>query len=93
VWRPGTHEIGYVDADAFVLYSADQPAASGGFRGVPAGAAVRLFRADGTAVLLAVPSGGLTSYTLVLLGNPSPNSGDRVTFQDSDGLRASVRLR
>jgi hypothetical protein len=45
-------------------------------------------------VLLAVPGGAQTSYTLVRFGgDPKATSGDRVTFQDSDGLRASVRLR
>jgi hypothetical protein len=93
VWRPGTHEFGWVDADKLVLYSADQNATSGGFSDVPAGASIRTFRADGSAVLFAVPGGAQTTYTLVLLGKPDPMPGDRVTFQDSDGLRASIRLR
>ena len=93
VWRPGTHEIGFVDADKLVLYGADQAAVSGGFSGAPAGASVRTFRADGNAVLLAVPGDAQTTYTLVVLGKRDPSPGDRVTFQDSDDLRASIRLR
>ncbi len=93
MWRPGTHEFGWIDGDKFVLYNADQAAAAGGFSGVPAGAGIRTFRADGSAVVLAVKGGAQTSYTLVLLGKPDPTPSDRVTFQDSDGLRASIRLR
>ena len=93
VWRPGTHEFGWVDADKLVLYSADQNATTGGFSGVPAGASIRTFRADGNAVLLAVPGGAQTTYTLVLLGKRDPSPGDRVTFQASDAVRQSVRLR
>jgi hypothetical protein len=93
VWRPGTHEFGWIDADKLALYSADQNATSGGFGGVPAGASIRTFRADGSAVLLAVPGGTQTTYTLVLLGKRDPSPGDRVTFQATDGVRQSVRLR
>src|SRR5258708_34749395 len=92
MWRPGTHEFGWIDGDKFVLYNADQAAAAGGFSGVPAGAGIRTFPADGSAVVLAVKGGAPTSYTLVLLGKPDPPPSDRVTFQDSDGLRASIRL-
>jgi hypothetical protein len=93
VWRPGTHEFGWVDADKLVLYSADQNATTGGFSGVPAGASIRTFRADGSAVLLAVPGGAQTTYTLVLLGKRDPSPGDRITFQATDGVRQSVRIR
>jgi hypothetical protein len=66
---------------------------------VPDGAFVRTFRADGSAVVLAVPGGGgaQTSYTLVkFTGDPfaaKATGGERVTFTDLGGLSASVRLR
>src|SRR5258708_3404182 len=93
VWRPGTHEFSWVDADKLVLYSADQNATSGGFSGAPAGASIRTFPPDARALLLAVPGGAQTTYMLVLLGKRDPRPGDRGTFQSTERVRQSVRLR
>jgi hypothetical protein len=102
LWRPGTHEIGFLSAEQFWLGDVDKAGSFGlcctAFSGAPATSTVRAFRADGSAVVLAVIStGGLigeTNYTLVRLGNdPKSTSGDRVAFQDLGGLSASVRFR
>jgi hypothetical protein len=102
LWRPGTHEIGFMSVEQFWLGDVDKAGSLGlcctAFSGAPATSAVRTFRADGSAVVLAVVSaGGIigeTSYTLVRLGSdPKSTSGDRVTFQDAGGLAVSVRLR
>jgi hypothetical protein len=100
MWRPGIHEIGFIGpSDQFWLCNVERNTPLGcgttAFSGVPAGASLRMFRADGSAVLLAVginqtqPVGavGQTSYTLVRFGSdPKATSGDRVTFQGSDGF-------
>jgi len=104
VWRPGTHQIGIIGpSNQFWLTDADRYTPLGNsstaFSGVPAGATVRLFRVDGSAVLLAVPGtgGAATSYTLVKFSNDplaaKATGGERVTFQDVAGITASVRLR
>jgi hypothetical protein len=96
LWRPGTHDLGFINGDRFVLYNADQAQESGGLGGVPTNAFVRTFRADGNAIVFAAPvatSAGQFNYTLVLLGKPDPTPGDRVTFTDAAGLSASVRIR
>lgn len=104
VWRPGTHEIGFIGpSNQFWLCDADRNTPLGcgrtAFSGVPTGATVRLFRVDGSAVLLAVPgtAGAPTAYTLVKLSNDplaaKATGGDRVTFADLSGIKASVRLR
>jgi hypothetical protein len=92
-WQPGTHKIGFISADAsFVLFTADDGSASTVFRGVKPGSTVRMFRADGTAVVLAfVPEGssglGSTDYTFYRLSD-----GASVTFQELGGLMASVHF-
>ncbi len=100
VWRPGTHEIGFIGpSNQFELCDVDKdlgqqvPTCSRTvFSGVPEGASVRAFRADGTAVLFSVippAAGGLgQDFTLVTLGD-----GQRASFSDQGGLFASVRLR
>jgi len=100
LWRPGTHEIGFMSGEQVWLGDIDKAGAQGlcctAFSGVPAGSALRTFRADGTAVILSVPTANafLADYTLVRVGSdPKSTSGDRVTFQDLGGLSASVRLR
>lgn len=93
LWRPGTHQIGYIAPDGhalndpFWLGDVDKAGTQNlccvAFGSVPDGAVVRAFRADGSAVLLAVPggSGAPTSYTLVrFASDPKSTSGDRVTF-------------
>ena len=105
LWRPGTHEIGFIGpSNQFWLCNVERNTPLGcghtAFSGVPDGAVLRTFRVDGSAVLLAVPVGrggpasGPVSYTLVMFANdPKATSGDRVTFQEGDGLRTSVRFR
>ena len=102
IWRPGTHEIGFIGpSDQFWLCDVDKdnsgPCGRTAFSGVPQGGQVRSFRADGSAVLLAVPGNGSapTSYTLVRLvpEDPKATTGDRITFQDVSGVGPSVRLR
>ena len=100
LWRPGTHEIGFMSAEQFWLGDVDKAGAQGlcctAFSGAPSTSTVRAFRADGTAVILSVPDANpyLADYTLVRLGSdPKSTSGDRVTFQDLNALSASVRLR
>lgn len=104
LWRPGTHEIGFIGpSNQFWLCNVDRNTPLGcgttAFSGVPNGAFVRTFRADGSAVVLAVPGGGgaQTSYTLVkFTSDPfaaKATGGERVTFTDLGGLSASVRLR
>ena len=102
LWRPGTHEIGFIGpSNQFWLCNVDRNTPLGcgttAFSGVPAGATVRTFRADGGAVLLAVSAGGgaPTTYTLVKFTPLAAKAtgGERVTFQDVGGLRTSVRLR
>ena len=102
LWRPGTHEIGFIGpSNQFWLCNVDRNTPLGcgttAFSGVPAGASIRTFRADGGAVLLAVSAGGgaQTSYTLVKFTPLAAKAtgGERVTFQDVGGLRTSVRFR
>jgi hypothetical protein len=98
LWRPGTHEIGFLSAEQFWLGDVDKAGALGlcctAFSGAPATSVVRVFRMDGSAVVLAVVSTSATDYTLVRLGSdPKSTSGDRVTFQDAGRLLTSVRLR
>jgi hypothetical protein len=100
LWRPGTHEIGFMSAEQLWLGDVDKAGALGlcctAFSGASATSTIRMFRADGTAVLLGVPAGNpyLANYTLVRLGtDPKSTSGDRVTFQDLGGIFASVRFR
>ena len=91
LWQPGTHKIGALSADnSFVLQSADDGSASTPFRGAKDRSFVRAFRADGSAVVLAVVSAGNapTDYTIYRLSD-----GANVTFQDLGGLSWSVRLR
>ena len=103
MWRPGTHQIGFIGpSNQFWLCDVDHDTPLGcgttAFSGVPDGAFVRAFRADGSAVVLSVvpagSSGTTATYTLVRLGSdPKATSGDRVTFQDVGGLSLSVRFR
>jgi hypothetical protein len=96
LWRPGTHDVGFINGERFVLYNADEGREFGGLGGVPTNAFVRTFRADGSAIVFAAPVGttvGQFEYTLVLLGKPDPTPGDRVTFTDLAGISASVRFR
>ena len=102
VWRPGTHEIGFMSGDQFWLGDVDKAGAQGlcctAFGGAPAGSRVVTFRADGGAVVLSViPTGrgvGDSEFILVRLGSdPKATSGDRVTFTELGGLTVSVRLR
>jgi hypothetical protein len=101
LWRPGTHEIGFLSGEQLWLGDVDKAGALGlcctAFSGAPATSTLRTFRADGTAVVIGVAAPapfGQRSYTLVRLGSdPKSNFGDRVTFQDLDGLTASVRFR
>ena len=103
LWRPGTHEIGFMSAEQLWLGDVDKFGPQGlcctAFSGAPATSTLRTFRADGTAVVLAVvpfrsPALGATDYTLVRLGSdPKATTGDRVSFQDLGGLVTSVRLR
>jgi len=104
-WRPGTHEIGFI-GPSNQMWSCDvdkdtgQQAGSCGrtlFSGVPDGARVSFFRADGSAVVLQTssPQGPavLASYLLVRIGtDPKATSGDRVTLQ-APTLLAAVRFR
>ena len=103
LWRPGTHEIGFMSAEQLWLGDVDKFGPQGlcctAFSGAPATSTLRTFRADGTAVVLAVvpfrsPALGATDYTLVRLGSdPKATTGDRVSFQDLGGLVTSVRVR
>jgi hypothetical protein len=105
LWRPGTHEIGFIGpSNQFWLCNVDRNTPLGcgttAFSGVPDGAFVRTFRADGSAVVLAVQVGagaGQTSYTLVQFTNDpfaaKATGGERVTFSDLGGLTTSVRFR
>ena len=110
LWRPGTHEIGFIGpSNQFWLCNVDRNTPLGcgatAFSGVPAGAFVRMFRADGAAVVLEVPTGagfGQANYTLVKFTNDplaaKATGGERVTFTDlgglaASGLAASVRFR
>jgi hypothetical protein len=100
LWRPGTHEIGFMSAEQFWLGDVDKAGSLGlcctAFSGAPATSTIRSFRVDGTAVVLGVAASNpfLADYTLVRLGSdPKSTSGDRVTFQDLGGLTASVKLR
>ena len=98
LWRPGTHEIGFMGpSDQFWLGDVDKAGSLGlcctSFSGAPAGSILVTFRADGSAVVLAV-RGTASEYTLVRLGtDPKSTTGDRVTFKDAGTLVASVRLR
>lgn len=100
LWRPGTHQIGFMSGEQLWLGDVDQAGALGlcctAFSGASATSTIRTFRADGTAVVLGVPNPNafLADYTLVRLGSdPKSTSGDRVTFQDLGGLTTSVRFR
>ena len=89
-WQPGTHKIGFISGDGFVLYNADDGTASSA-KTVKAGMAVRTFRADGTAVVLGLPKGGGSDVTEHILMRLS--DGASVTFEVTGTLTASVRLR
>lgn len=101
LWRPGTHEIGFMSSDQLWLGDVDKAGSLGlcctAFSGAPATSTLRAFRADGSAVVLNVPGGvgvGQTQYVLVRLGSdPKSTSGDRVTFQELPGIAASIRFR
>ncbi len=104
LWRPTTHQIGFIASSAFWLYDVDlaDPQIGSAWFTVQGGSLLRTFRADGRAVVLAVPVSTTdvqagTSYTLSLLGDPpvAPKSiaANRVTFPDSGGLQTSVRIR
>lgn len=103
LWRPGTHEIGFMSAEQLWLGDVDKFGPQGlcctAFSGAPATSTLRTFRADGTAVVLAVvpfrsPALGTTDYTLVRLGSdPKATTGDRMSFQDLGGLVTSVHVR
>jgi hypothetical protein len=104
LWRPGTHEIGFMSGEQLWLGNIDQAGSQGlcctAFSGAPATSLLRTFRADGTAAVLYVPpttSGpvvGGVQYVLVRIGSdPKSTSGDRVTFQEGSALVASVRFR
>jgi len=102
-WRPGTHEIGFIGpSNQFWVCDVDKDNSLGCghtlFSGVPDGANVRFFRADGSAVVLQQSSGSgpgaLSTYLLVRIGtDPKVTTGDRVTFQESTALLGSVRFR
>ncbi|HLZ48864.1 MAG TPA: hypothetical protein VKR80_09475, partial [Candidatus Limnocylindria bacterium] len=101
LWRPQTHEVATIGG------CAGDPACgpNGGMRlldvekgtshivyglGI-ANMSVRMFRADGSAVILAAPQAAgatVTDYTLV----PLTHVGAAVTFSDANGLLASVLL-
>jgi hypothetical protein len=102
IWRPGTHEIGFLSADQFWLGDVDTAGAQGpccaAFGAAPAASTLRTFRADGSAVVLAFPQGvgpDAIAYALVRLGGDAKSSSaDRVTFTvDRAGVAVSVRLR
>jgi hypothetical protein len=102
IWRPGTHEIGFLSADQFWLGDVDTAGAQGlcctAFGAAPAGSTLRTFRTDGSAVVLAFPQGvgpDAVAYALVRLGGDAKSSsGDRVIFTvDRAGVAVSVRLR
>lgn len=100
LWRPGTHEIGFLSGDQLWLGDVDRAGALGlcctAFSGAPATSSIRTFRADGSAVVLQTGGGSLepSDYLLVRIGSdPKSTTGDRVTFQGLGVLIASVRLR
>jgi hypothetical protein len=105
LWRPGTHEIGFMSGEQLWLGDIDKAGAQGlcctAFSGAPATSTLRMFRADGSAVVLTVqfvPTGSpppvsQTQYTLVRIGSdPKSTAGDRVNLQDVAELMGSVRL-
>lgn len=89
-WRPGTHQIGSIRGDAFVLFQTDDGSSTTAFRGVTADSVVRTFRADGSAVVIASPGpgAGVNDFTLTRLAD-----GASVTFQDRGNDVYSVRFR
>jgi hypothetical protein len=105
-WRPGTHELGFI-GPSNQMWTCDVDKDTGQqtgtcgrtlFSGVPDGARVAFFRADGSAVVLQQSSGSgpgaLSTYLLVRIGtDPKATTGDRVTFQESTALLGSVRFR
>jgi len=101
LWRPGTHEIGFMSGEQLWLGDVDKAGALGlcctGVSGVPATSSLRTFRADGSTALIAVGSTGraeLADFPLIRLGgDPKATSGDRVTFKELGGLATSVRFR
>ena len=102
-WRPGTHQIGYLSGEQFWLGDVDTFGPGFccmAFSGAPLNGTVRLFRIDGSAVLLATPPAGrsgpgaTTDFLYVRIGSDAKaTSGDRVTFTELGGPIASVRLR
>lgn len=97
LWQPGTHRIGFITGDAFVLFQVDDGSMATAFRGIKVGTGsqpymfLRLFRADGSAVVLAASNGapgGMNDYTVIRLAD-----GARASFQTANALVASVRLR
>jgi len=102
IWRPGTHDVGFIGpSNQLWLYTVDLGGSGAALAGgaavltdLPAGVSLRLFRADGNAVLLAVPggAGAGTRYMFVVLGKDN-SPGDTAIFTDVAGLIGSVRLR
>lgn len=99
LWQPGTHRIGFINGDAFLLFQADDGSTATAFRGIKTGtgsqpyAFLSLFRADGSAVILTGPKGtgpGATDYTLTRL---TDGVSATFKFEATAGLAASVRLR
>lgn len=97
LWQPGSHRIGSISGDAFVLFSADDGSTVTVVRGLKAGtpsqpgAQLRTFRADGSAIVIGVPIGtglGATDYTVTRIAD-----GASVVVQMTGGLFGSVRLR
>jgi|GEM_PF-3569602 len=97
LWQPGSHRIGSINGDAFVLFGADDGSTVTLFRGLKTGtptqpgAQLRTFRADGSAIVIGVPIGtglGATDYTVTRLAD-----GASTIVQMPGGLVASVRLR
>jgi len=97
LWQPGSHRIGFISGDAFMLFSADDGSMATVVRGLKAGtptqpgAQLRTFRADGSAIVIGVPIGtglGATDYTVTRIAD-----GASVVVQMTGGLFGSVRLR
>ena len=97
LWQPGSHRIGFISGDAFLLFQVDDGTTSTAFRGIKTGSGseplsfLRTFRADGSAIFIGVPIGtglGATDYTVTRLAD-----GASTIVQMPGGLVASVRLR
>ena len=99
LWQPGSHRIGFVTGDAFVLFQVDDGSTSTPVRGLKVGtptqpgAQMGVFRSDGSAVVLVVPKGsgpGPVEYTLIRLAD---GASATFGFEPTAGLAGSVRLR